>query len=323
MTRFVTAGLLASVAVVLCSIPGRAQPSAADQARATQLFEDAQKQMAAGDYAAACPKFKESQRLDAELGTMLHLADCYEKAGKTASAWAMFKDAVQIAQQRNDPREKAAQAHVTALEPKLSWLTVRVKDPSIRGLEVQLDGEAIGRAAWGLEQPMDPGSHTVAASAPGRRSWNTTVEVGANAGKLGIVVPELQKAPEEKPSPTAAPATTAPLTPRHEHGGSGTLQTVGLVVGGAGLVGLATGGVLGLMAKSKFDSASSHCNNGVCDAAGVAIRHDAVSRGNVATVVVGVGAAILVAGGVIWLAGPHAKTEVGVGPGSVSMRGRF
>ncbi len=328
MRRSVTIGVLLCGALSLCSLHGYAEPTSSNKALATELFDNAEKLMASSDYAAACPKYRESQRLDPELGTQLHLADCYEKAGKTASAWAAFKDATEVAAKRGDPREQAARDHATALEAKLSRLTINVRDPTTPGLEVRLDGEAIGRAAWGLGAPVNPGSHKIEASATGRKPWSTTVNVSANAAKETVTVPQLKEDPQAPVA--AAPAAMAPAappvqTPRHDQGAAqgGTQRTIGVVVAGAGVVGLAVGGVLGLGAKSKFDEASSHCDGDACDPTGIALRHEAVGRGNTATIVFGIGAAALVAGGVIWLTAPNGTTEVGLGPAGATMRGRF
>jgi hypothetical protein len=54
--------------------PALAAPSAVDRTMAQSLFEDARRSMSEGNYAAACPKLEESNRLDPSGGTLLKSA---------------------------------------------------------------------------------------------------------------------------------------------------------------------------------------------------------------------------------------------------------
>src|SRR5580765_5714710 len=100
----IVAGATAALVGLLSTIPARAD-AAHDKAMASQLFDDAEKLFGSGKSAEACPKYNESYRLDPQLGTLLHLGECYAKLGKTAAAWVSFKDAVELAVQKSDPRE--------------------------------------------------------------------------------------------------------------------------------------------------------------------------------------------------------------------------
>src|SRR5437868_5846248 len=73
-----------------------------DKAAADVLFEQGRELLNSGSIAAACPKLEESLRLDRGIGTMLYLAECWKRAGKTASAWAQFREAEDLAAREND-----------------------------------------------------------------------------------------------------------------------------------------------------------------------------------------------------------------------------
>src|SRR6476659_3559364 len=101
-------GLAFSTSAVCLLLAGGARAQANDAAAAQSLFNDGKRLMAAGQYAVACPKFSESQRLDPGIGTMLGLADCNAKNGQTASAWALFNEAEALASKHQDPRASLA-----------------------------------------------------------------------------------------------------------------------------------------------------------------------------------------------------------------------
>jgi hypothetical protein len=169
------------------------------------LYRQARDLMAAGKLDEACPKFAESQRLDPATGTLLNLATCHERQGKLATAWLEYSDV--IAGARRDGRQDRvdyANERVAALEPRLSRLTLVLAagadDPS---LLVELDGASFGRAAIGAPTPVDPGKHTVRASAPGKKPWQQEITIGAEADQQILTIPRLEEAPvAAMPAPT-------------------------------------------------------------------------------------------------------------------------
>jgi hypothetical protein len=93
-----------------------------------------------------------------------------------------------------------------------------------------------------------------------------------------------------------------------------TQRTIGLVVGGLGIVGLGIGAVLGLHAKSTYDAAFENCaSDNRCTAAGVSGVDDARSQATVSTVVVSLGAAALVGGAIVYFTAPSGASTTTVG----------
>src|SRR5687767_10914804 len=111
------------------------------------LFDEGRELVVAKRYADACPKLAESLRREPGIGTMLWLADCYEKNGQTASGQATFRAAATLAAQRGDLREQIAERRAAELEPRLTRVVVAVpEDSGIEDLETRRDGVALTKA---------------------------------------------------------------------------------------------------------------------------------------------------------------------------------
>ena len=271
MTRRARVAIATSVLAVLFSPSVSAQPSTTEAALAIRLFEDAEKLMATGNVAAACSRYAESQRIDPQLGTLLHLADCNEQVGKLASAWAGYKAAAEIAARRNaeggkETRERVARARAEALEPKLSTVVIRVAEANLTGLEVRRDGELLDRAVWGAAMPVDPGRYTFAVQAPGKKLWTKTVDVPPGAAKVDVAVPALE---DDRPSAAGMTgkvghATGADPSVTDRSGRGGVQRTAGYVLTGLGVVGLGVGAYFGLTFLSQNSEIETKCPEDPC-----------------------------------------------------------
>ncbi|HEU4408300.1 MAG TPA: hypothetical protein VFS43_23760 [Polyangiaceae bacterium] len=306
--------LLAAAACFAPALPAAAQQggSANERIAAEALFREALQLMGEGNYAEACPKLAESQRLDPGLGTLINLALCHEAEGKTASAWLEFNEVASLARQaKRADRERVARTHVRALEPKLAKLSVRVSAEAraVSGLEVRRDGLTLKEGVWGSPIPVDPGRHEVSASAPGYETWLTTVEIPPEPGQHDVTVPELAKKKEEAPAaepaaPRAAPAPPAPLPAKPS---ALSQRAVGFAVGGAGLAALLVGGYFGYRAVDKAGEVDERCPNERCvDAGAVELNDEAKFAANVANVAIGVGVVGLGVGALLVLTAPSA-----------------
>ena len=105
----------AGTLLLLSSSLATAQPTAGQQATAEALFEQASALVDQGRFPEACEKFAASQELDPGLGTLLYLADCYDRAGRSASAWALFREVQARARRASQPdREQIAAERANA-----------------------------------------------------------------------------------------------------------------------------------------------------------------------------------------------------------------
>jgi hypothetical protein len=295
-----------------------------DKASADALFAEGRRLMASGSYAAACEKLSASQRLDPAIGTALSLADCFEKSGKLASAWAELGDVARTAKAAGQS-ERAAQAGSRAaeLEGRLSRLTIK----SIAvGVQVARDGKPVAEATIGVAVPIDAGRYTIQASAPGKKTWSQTIEIKAERESVTVEIPMLADGPTA-PVPDGAPEPRrAEIDPGRGARGQRVLA-VGVVA--VGVAGIAVGTYSGLHAASLWADAKASCRsypNG-CGADAASLSQDAILAGNLSTVCIAVGIAGLAGGAALWFTAPRAPKRsavaVGISPGAVVVGGTF
>jgi hypothetical protein len=267
-----------------------AEPTSADKSLATQLFKEGRTLVDQGKYTEGCRKLEESQRLDPGGGTLLNLALCHEKEGRTATAWAEFTEALGIARKDDRPqRAEIAQQHIEALEPTLSRLVVQVPPASdLADLEIKRDGTAIRRAAWGTAMPIDPGDHIIEAFALGKIPWKQTVTVGGKAETKTITVPVLETAPVVH-TPVVSTSTTA-QTPVSFVEVKKPVSPAVWVAYGIGAVGVGVGSYFGLRALGDQRTADDNCPQDRCSREGSSANADAIQAANLSTVGFGVGA---------------------------------
>jgi len=296
--------------IVAATASAHAQDNFQAVSAAKTLFEQGQKQMEDKNYDAACQSFKASNEAVARVGTLLNLADCYEKAGKLASAWGAYFDAISTGRRQNKPEyEEFAQKNRDRLEPLLSKMTI-VLPPEVRvdGMKVIRDGQTVEPVALGVAIAVDPGKHVIEATAPRKLAFHTEVTVDDAHKNVEVKIEKLADAPmawahTNQPQivekVVEVPSAVTPV------------RIGGIVLGSLGIASVIVGSVLGLVANDKYQNAlKNDCggNPNACNAVGVTNGSAAHDLANVATGLF-VGGLVAVAGGVtLFIVGAPSRT---------------
>ena len=262
MVRTLCSGLL----LVALTAHADAQPSSA---QAEVLFRQGKQLMAAKNYPEACAAFDASQKLDPSLATLLNQADCREQNGQFATAWGLFLDAARQTRTASDAASvqmhKVAGQRAAKLEPKLSKLTIVVApDTKLPGLEITRNGTLVDPGTWNRTLPVDGGTFTVVAKAPGHVDWTKAITVGGSADAQSVTIPTLAEKPAEA-APTVTAMTSADDDDDDEQDGeipsSGSSKILPIAFG-AGAVALFGGAVaFELSGRSSYDDAKLEPDN--------------------------------------------------------------
>jgi hypothetical protein len=291
---------------------GVAEAADAQQtAMAEQLFRDARSLMQEARYEEALAKLQASQELDPGIGTLLNLADCFERLGRTASAWATFTEAAQRAHRDGDlVRGQAADERAKALETKLVRVQISAKSGSDGKVAVvELDGKPLSPALYGIATPVDPGPHRLVARLAGMQSFETSVDVVGEGQTVTVSVPALlpvnspaEKTPDVVPVNRVAVPTPSKTNPSESSPRAHTLSTAEWLLGGTGLLALAVGSGYATSAWLAWDDAKDQgCKDGQCPTPSAQKRAEAAgTRADIATGGLLLGGALVATAGVLY-----------------------
>ncbi|WP_437925262.1 hypothetical protein WMF37_40350 [Sorangium sp. So ce291] len=238
------------------------------------MFDEAMKLRDQGECDKAVPLFLAALKADNTLvPTEYYLADCYERLGRTASAWNSYINVATKSRQRgNAAQERFASERAAALENGLSRIVLiaSAEVAALPGVEIRRDGELLDKAAWQVPVPVDPGKHAIKVTATGRMDVELTVDIDQSGTTKEVEVPSLPPLPGtegQPPPPQRTPSgrasalrppptrTTTPAQPSAPPRSQGSSQrTAGLVTGGLGLAGVVGGGVAGIAAIALTES---------------------------------------------------------------------
>ena len=331
-------GLLAAALVVAARAshaqegdvdPGRVREG--DPLRAQQLFDEAITLLDAGRAEEACPKFRESLAAEPAVGTLLNVAACSEREGRTLEAARSYRRVLELnAKTADDGRRRAVDAQakkaLDGLATKLSRVIVRVTPADARAT-ITLDGNAAEPLRAGEAVEVLAGAHAVRVEAPGYRPLEQKID--AKGGASATVALALQS------STMAAVAPAAPPIERR----TSAIAAIGWTTGLAGAGTAALGSVLLALASDRASELRALCGPGAAppdcplgdpeEANTLASDGQALAVGGY--VALGVGAAALATGITLVLVDATSADDAGValrataGPGgaTLGLEGRF
>ena len=245
-----TQALVLSGGMVFAVPSAHAQPRSA--ATAEQLFQEGRQLMQEGSrIQEGCAKLAQSQALDPAAGTLLNLAECYEKLNQLSTAFATYKQAWAAANERKRTDWASfAEERMRSLEPRLPRIRFTGQKP--QGAHVELDGRPLAGVDPGVSLRVDPGDHRIVVVLGEREIVVRTVRV-AEATTTDVSLDE-SPGPKGAPAPSPSPAPA----PAPSNAGGGISPAV-WILGATSLAAFAGTGSLLFVREAQIDSIVRDC----------------------------------------------------------------
>lgn len=169
-------------ALALCSAARPASAQATEEARARELFVEAQQALETGRFAEARDLLEQSLDLTPNPGSAFNLAIALRGMGQPIEAVGVF-DALLKGGYGSLAEPQRQQAEALRQEVAAEIATLEVRAPGPREVHVRVDGQRAGRIVSGgmVSEPVNPGKRTVSVSAEGfePQEQRVTIKPGA------------------------------------------------------------------------------------------------------------------------------------------------
>lgn len=288
---------------VMVLLTGTTDAFANDPVAADALFQAGKQLIAEKKFAEACNKFDASYKLDPTLGTLLNLADCYEKAGRIATSWSTWGMAMEQASRDKDARVEYAKERRDALTPKLPKVVIRAYG-MLPGIDVFWDDAKLPLGALGTDMPTEVVEHKlVVRRDDGVVLLEQKVQVREDGKKTEVPI-DIIALNREHPRVLRdeQPTSPSPSTPQRK---------AGLVIGAIGTAALLTAGGLELGALLKRNEANdtSVCVDNFCTPRGITAIETARTYAEAGQWIGLSGLVVFSVGATLFFAAPSAPTS--------------
>ena len=286
------------------------EADATETAAARQLAVDGVKLAQADKCDEAVDKLDRAEKIKHSPIVLGHLGQCQVKVGRWVEGSESLRKLLREPLPEN-PSATLASAYETAaatlrdVKPRIPSMKITLDAPPNTAFTLLVDGKERAASVVGVALPIDPGEHTIEATAPGFLKASSSVKVQPNSATMVTV--ELKRDPK---APIATKATaTAPsvehasaATPRPDQAkpepvaqGSSTGKVLGFVSYVVAAGGLGVGIAFGQSAMKDEKSLRASCPSRVCTPSQQDELDFAKTKGTIATVgfaVAGAGAAL-------------------------------
>lgn len=161
-------------AVVLGASSLSAEPSPDDIVRARRLFSEARTAEDARDWSTAASKLRGAISVKETAGLRFHLAYCEEQQSMLVEALADYERSEELGKQSNEDFVAQLPARRESLHKRIPTVTI-LTPPSVADVVITVDGRIIPATFLGKPIPLNPGSHKLNTSAPGRVGFSSEV----------------------------------------------------------------------------------------------------------------------------------------------------